>query len=89
MRRGLAHCATLLSQQREREKTDVSGGIGETAKRQLDDRSARGQSQSVALDKPVEVLWQVGNSRDWSGGCFCAALRFTAAVCRWFGPSES
>ncbi len=39
----------------------VAGGVGQTAKRQLDGLAALGEALSEALDSPVDALWQMRN----------------------------
>ena len=39
----------------------VAGGVGQTAKRQLDGLAVLGQSLSEALGKPVDDLWRMRN----------------------------
>ena len=39
----------------------VGGGVGQTAKRQLDGLAAIGEALSKALGKPVDALWEMRN----------------------------
>ena len=63
----------------------VGGGIGQTAKRQLDGLAAMGEALSNALSKPVDALWEMRNGYAM---CHQAGLEAISTCLANLGPDE-
>jgi hypothetical protein len=62
-----------------------AGGVGQTARRQLNGLAPLGEAPSEALDKPVDALWQMRNGYALCNRAGLDAI--SAYLARRFGES--